>query len=952
MAATSEQLRARRAELVDQVNGCSDRLRALGRLAEVSGSSAVADLDARLAENLATLRATELGEAAAWDAPHWTSWRPTAGVHPERIRWGAAVDDHGDDLGVPVFAPFIGHGRSVVIQSRGEQQAAAANALLQSLVIRTALLLPQQARYTLLDPASNGMAFPMARYLARVEASSGDVRRDLDAVTFEIQRIIQTYLDAGTPSFEKIPDELRMGEAYHFVVAAEFPRAYDLRAAEGLQAVARTGPAAGTYVLLHHNLDHEAPGDLSRFMLEDPTVLDMGSLQASVAGTPVTVVPDGPPEPTVQEDLLTRVKNAPPIDRPVAWADVVGIPYEQWWQETSVDRIATPVGRHGANQELEVWFGMHERDGRACAHGVLGAMTGAGKSTLFHNLITGLAIRYSPEELQLYLIDGKFGVEFQPYRQLPHAEVVSLRTSPELARSVLSELIAEMARRNEAFIRCGVTDLGGYRRAGSPEGPLARVLLVVDEFQDLFVGDRDGTASAELLRLSQQGRSAGVHMLLASQRFDAAGMLHRTDIFGNLHLRLAMQMAQADVASLTDFGPSGRRLIAATCNRPGRVVVNDHAGDDGANVAGKIAFLGKEDRDALVAVLVEWGSQRPAVSRAVVFNGDRQPELNDSRSFGSLLAAGAWRDGLALEQLARTPVDQGGLGIEDWLAAERPVPLVLGQAFSVRGQASLALRRRSNEHLMVLGERHTERVAMLAGAVLAAAAALPPSDLAVWIVDRAHERTSWAETLSDVGARLDALGFSSRVERDERGGEQLIADAATEVERRRGLDEAERQSQPSLLIVLNEPDRLGGLQRVADEFGYVDSELGLGLRSVIAQGPAVGVHLVIGCSSLGVASSVVGEKVIQNEIRHRVGMQMSEDDAFVVVRSNQASKLQQEGERPIAALVFDNQRQQAVKFKPFSIELPLDAGTEGVSATPFDQQVAEVTDRLAVRPAP
>lgn len=949
MAVDTAALEQRIATLKAGIGEEDRRLRSLARLATTVREQTRAQIQSQIDSNLAAMHSVQLGEASAWDSLWWSAWRPGPASHPERLRWGSLLDAaDGAALGVPAFVPLVGSGRSIVIVSSGEEQARQANALLQALVVRTSVMFPQQSRYTLLDPSGNGMAFPMARYLARVEPSSGDVRRDLDAVTFEIQRIIQTYLDAGTPSFEQIPDELRMGEAYHFVFAAEFPKAYDLRAAEAIQSVARTGPAAGTYVILHHNLDHEAPGDLARFAIEAPVVIDMTDLDDQVSGLSARVSPDGPPEPHVQESILTRIKNAPPTDRPVAWSEVVGLDPEAWWQESAVDRISTPIGRHGANQELTVWFGMHERDGRACAHGVLGAMTGAGKSTLFHNLITGLAIRYSPQELRLYLIDGKFGVEFQPYRDLPHSAVVSLRTSPELSRSVLSELIAEMSRRNETFVRCGVADLAGYRRAGSPEGELPRLLLVIDEFQDLFVGDRDGEASKEMLRLSQQGRSAGVHMLLASQRFDAAEMLHRTDIFGNLHLRLAMQMAQADIASLTDFGPTGRRLIDATCNRPGRVVLNDHAGDDGANVAGKVALLEKADRDSLVSELARRAAHLPGLARPIVFNGDRQPDLVDSPSLMALVDRDAWLPELDLEVLARNPVEKGGLGIDDWLAAERPVPVVLGQAFSVRGQAALALRRRSNEHLVIFGERHTERVAMLAAAMLTASAALPPSSLQIRVVDRSHDRTSWSQVLSSTVDHLSEVGFEARIERDEQECEELLRSVASEVERRRAMPEAARHDQPTLLLVLNEPERISALQRNSDEFGYTDSELGQILRGVIAQGPAVGVHLVMGFPSLGVATSVIAERVVLNEIRHRVAMQMSEDDAFVVVRSNQASKLQVAGERPIAALLFDNQQQRSIKFKPYSIERPLDATEDTAS---FDQQVEAVTSSLARRSA-
>ena len=48
-------------------------------------------------------------------------------------------------------------------------------------------------------------------------------------------------------------------------------------------------------------------------------------------------------------------------------------------------------------------------------HVLIAGKTGSGKSTLLHALITNAALRYSPDEVELYLIDFKKGVEFKIY---------------------------------------------------------------------------------------------------------------------------------------------------------------------------------------------------------------------------------------------------------------------------------------------------------------------------------------------------------------------------------------------------------------------------------------------------------------------------------------------------------------------------------------------------------
>ena len=388
-------------------------------------------------------------------------------------------------------------------------------------------------------------------------------------------------------------------------------------------------------------------------------------------------------------------------------------------------------------------------------------MTGAGKSNLYHSFISGLTVRYSPEELRLYLIDGKDGVEFQPYRILPHAEVVSLRSSPELSRSVLAELIAEKERRNEIFVRAGVNDITNYRAKGEPEGRLPRILLLVDEYQELFEGDKDGIASNFLLQLSQQGRSAGIHMLLGSQRFGAAGMLNQTGIFGNIHLLLAMKMKVADTQALSEFGRRGKALIA-TCDLPGKIVVNDQGGDDGANVTGKVAYLQLAELDQLLQSLTEKAASLPdeSLPRRVVFNGKAQPSLIDNPYVARLLRHSDWMTSGELSELARQPVDSGGLGVVDWFAEENPRAVWLGQQFNVRGQALVIFRRRVSENALIIGGANAARYGMLAATLVSLAVNLDPTKTKFAIFDRSISGSRWHGVLQSVAESFTPAGFS------------------------------------------------------------------------------------------------------------------------------------------------------------------------------------------------
>ena len=155
------------------------------------------------------------------------------------------------------------------------------------------------------------------------------------------------------------------------------------------------------------------------------------------------------------------------------------------WSRSCSDELVIPLGRSGAKnlQELRLGRGTNQ-------HALIAGRTGSGKSTLLHVLVTNAALWYPPEELSLYLVDFKKGVEFKTYasRDLPHAKAVAVESDREFGLSVLERIDEELVERGEIFRRLGVQNLPGYRSL--PDQPaMPRILLVIDEFQELFVED-------------------------------------------------------------------------------------------------------------------------------------------------------------------------------------------------------------------------------------------------------------------------------------------------------------------------------------------------------------------------------------------------------------------------------------------------------------------------------
>jgi S-DNA-T family DNA segregation ATPase FtsK/SpoIIIE len=135
------------------------------------------------------------------------------------------------------------------------------------------------------------------------------------------------------------------------------------------------------------------------------------------------------------------------------------------------------------------------------AHVLIAGTTGSGKTALARTIVTSLALFNHQRSLQLVLIDPK-GRGFRPFEGLPH-NLVPIVTHTDEALPILQRLVDEMERRDAE---------------GRSE---PRLVVVLDELADLVqVGGRE--MEALLIRLTQRGREAGVHLVACTQKPTAA----------------------------------------------------------------------------------------------------------------------------------------------------------------------------------------------------------------------------------------------------------------------------------------------------------------------------------------------------------------------------------------------------------------------------------------------
>ncbi|MFI6235287.1 FtsK/SpoIIIE domain-containing protein [Micromonospora sp. NPDC050784] len=655
----------------------------------------IAEIDARYSTRIAEL-ARRAADAARQEAPgcagaDWAGWAPTPARRaepPGALRVGTVRLDGVDP--VPALVPLLDAGH---VHLSGDDRAGC-DAVVSALLLRAVGRAdPGAVRLIGYDPDQLGGGLagfsPLGTAGLLTFVGPGGLGSLLDDLVEQIRRINETVLAGEYASLRELAAATgRRPEPWRVAVLLGGEELNRHERGQ-LDRVVRAGAACGVHLVVHG-----VP------LPEDPTVTRVvagvsGARIGGSAGLPVRLDPP-PPATLVTEtcrDVAARVNAGPP---PTPFTDLLPPP-ELMWREDSADGLTAPIGEGPHGRPVRLTLGDYP------PHALIGGPSGTGKTNLIFAWIGALAARYSPAELEFYLLDFKEGVSFARFAQgrrdpswLPHMRLVGINvnTDREFGLALLRFLAEELRRRADAAKKHEVTKLAELR-AVDPTGHWPRIVAVVDEFQMLLAG-RDVVAreAADLLEdLARRGRSQGIHLVLASQ--DVRGieaLWGRPALVAQFTLRIALPKALRILAERNDAAQSLPRWHA---------VVNAESGMVEGNEVARIPSASDwETWSGLQHRL--WRMRAPDAAPARLFDGDAIPRLADAPDFRALAVP------------------------PDGTAPRNPVAL-LGEIIDVQSRsAALRLPRAPGRNLAVLGTRVDEACAVLDAAARSLARQHPP----------------------------------------------------------------------------------------------------------------------------------------------------------------------------------------------------------------------------------
>jgi DNA segregation ATPase FtsK/SpoIIIE, S-DNA-T family len=901
-----------------------------------------------------------------WDDSLWnpsendpTHWQPQiTGLAPDIVRIGEFELNYDNKFAkfpalLPIrdFSKELNGYKSGHIAFYSEDTNSRQTALLglQSIAFRIISSFPvKKLKGIFIDPVGMGDTFPfknLHNFITdqKTYTRTDDIREQLRGLTEHIEQVIQNYLSSNYASIEDYNfDAGAIAEPYRYLFIADFPTGFDQRSLEDLKSILLNGPKAGVYVILHIDNNLEKPRNFDyKIFMDFCSIIyrseDINTFVVLIPNLCLAATLDQPPSNEQFNKMAEAINNAMrnvKVDT-VAFSKLYP---EKDWSGDSRQEIRAPIGLMGAMDKLEFWFGTNQ-DGVIVSNGLLAGKPGSGKSFTLHGIIINLAMQYAPDELELYLLDFKQGVEFQIYvdvekgenrnsateldetKALPHAKVISIESDREFGLSVLEYVNQQIEERSKLFKSVGNYEkIYEYRNATGEKLP--RIVVIIDEFQYMFQ-DNDSVAqrlNVVMENIVRQGRAFGIHLLIASQSPNVSNMNRK--IYDFIDLRMALQMPQNTASSVLSEGNSDAIDLL---DRPGKLIYNRNFGNKNYNEIGQVADISAEERyNALIHIQeVAQKVNYQRLEPLILFYGSKATQLQDNRQLLQLMRMDQW---LSLRELNKQVIKE-----PDWIVQESPGVFWLGEPMRIGNHTKGIFRRRPRSNMLLVGSSEETIFGIIGGILISLMHCFQPQKARFNLIDLSieDEDNSWTEMTLNLRNIFDSF-FPIKIakkygdsEQEIMKGETLLKETFEEFEKRLKLRDENPDLNPDelgeslfFIYAIGGINRAQNLRPVMGRRDEEPSEDAQKILKIISQGSELGIHTILWLEDMKAFNKLtVNNKQWLGNFDLRVSLNISEDDSRSLLGETFAAKLP----RLRAYFKDDSAATGLDKFKPYAV---------------------------------
>ena len=407
-----------------------------------------------------------------------------------------------------------------------------------------------------------------------IYTSGTDITRRLEKFNQYIDDMIQNKLSNKYDSLVdynlKTPNKM---EIITLLVIYDFPNGFDDNSLRMLENILKNGSKCGIYTVIG-KVENASVNEyankllvnyLTRFVCKDDSYL-MLPFNLNVTLNQKLDYSNILEFVKKYQELYNIIKG-----KGISFEDILE---KELFSRESSKILEIPVGVGDEEKIVPITFGYGSSH-----HALVAGATGSGKSTLLHTLIMSAMLHYSPDKLNLYLMDFKGGTEFKIYDsyRLPHIKLLALDAMQEFGESILENLVSEIGVRSQKFKEANVSNLKKYIEVTNNVMP--KILVIMDEFQILFNDNTNRKVAnncAELVkRIVTEGRSYGIHLLMATQSTKIISNLTiETGTIEQMRIRVGLKCAEYDTNYL--FGDKNFQKINEMMKGPiGTAVLNE-----------------------------------------------------------------------------------------------------------------------------------------------------------------------------------------------------------------------------------------------------------------------------------------------------------------------------------------------------------------------------------------